>query len=157
VKLQDGTQPARSVRWLLALGLILCWLNGLAGCLSSAPTVNIAKEAGLARAAQLEIAERVSDPSTHYVPRLTITDPTILSQLTAALDSAAPKEPLAECLSQYHLSFALATGEVQVLEYYCEGGASFLRGDQAFWAGEQAKPPAKFDDLMTHLLQGSSN
>jgi hypothetical protein len=140
--------------WLL--GSFLVMAAGMAGCLTSR-TINIAKEAGLAQITRLEIAELVREPSTHYVSRLTVAEPATLAQISAALDRAAPLGPLAECLSQYQLSFTPAAGEVQVLQYSCEGGESFLRGAQGFWRGQQARPPAEFDELMHRLLQGAAN
>ena len=70
---------------------------------------------------------------------LTVSDPSVLGRLTAALDADLPLGPLVDCLARYRLSFVLATGEVQVLDYYCEGGTSFLRGEQAFWSGQQVQ------------------
>jgi len=140
---------------LLAIGLLLIWATGIGGCVSSRRTINVSKQAGLAQVSRLEIAELVLEPNTHYEHRLTVTDSSVLGRLAAALDADLPLGPLAECLAQYRLSFALATGEVQVLDYYCKDGTSFLRGAQAFWSGQQVQPPAEFDAAMSDLLKTS--
>jgi hypothetical protein len=137
---------------LLALGLLLSCAIGVCGCASSPRTVNVSEQARLAQASRLEIAELVAGPELHYVHRLTVTDPSVLSRLNVALGADLPLGPLAECLAQYRLSFVLATGEMQPLDYYCEGGTSFLRGTQAFWSGQQVQPPAEFDAVLSNLL-----
>lgn len=142
---------------LLVLGLLLIWAIGIGGCVSSRRTINVSKQAGLAQVSRLEIAELVTEPQAHYEPRLTVSDPAVLSRLTVALDTDLPLGPLAECLAQYRLSFTLATGEVRALDYYCKDGTSFLRGAQAFWSGQQVQPPAEFDAAVSNLLQTPLN
>jgi hypothetical protein len=138
---------------VLALGLLLIGAMAVAGCVSGGRTVNVSKQAGLAQVSQMEIAELVIEPRADYEHRLTVTDPSILNRLTTALDADLPLGPLAECMAKYRLSFALATGEEQAFDYYCEGGASFLRGAQAFWSEQQVQPPADFDAAMSELLK----
>jgi len=141
----------------LAVGLLVICGIGLGGCVSSGRTVNVSQEAGLAQVSRLEISELVIEPDMHYEPRLTVTDPSALSHLAVALDTDLPLGPLAECLAQYHLRFAFATGGAQELDYYCKDGASFLRGAQPFWSEQQVQPPAEFDAAMGDLLQTPLN
>ena len=157
MKCQSETGRLLPLAGRLALGLLLIWSIGIAGCVPSRRTINVSKQASLAQISQLEIAELVIEPQTHYEHRLTVTDPSVLSRLTDALDADLPLGPMAECLAQYRLSFALATGAVQELDYYCEGGTSFLRGAQAFWSEQQVQPPAEFDSTMSDLLNTPLN
>lgn len=142
---------------LLILGLLLMGALASSGCVSSPRTVNVSERAGLAQASQLEIAELVIEPQAHYEHRLTVTDPSALRQLNAALDADLRLGPLVDCLAKYRLSFVLAGGEVQTLDYYCASGESFLTGAQAFWSGQLVKPPAEFDAAVSSLLQTLSN
>jgi len=133
---------------LLALGSLLA----AAGCQGTAGQVNVVRAANLTQATQLTIAEQVSPGQTNYAPRLTVADEPTIRQLVSLLDRGLSLGPIARCLWQFRLRFSLATGGAQEFEYFCEGGASFLRGDQAFWQGQQVTPPAQFDDLLRGLL-----
>lgn len=101
----------------------------------------------------MEIAELATEPQAHYEPRLTISDPSVLGRLAAALDTDLPLSPLLDCPAEYRLSLVLQTGEVQELSYYCLEGPSFLHGAQAFWSGQGVQPPAEFDAAMSDLLE----
>jgi hypothetical protein len=138
---------------VLALGFLLGWAITAGGCVSVPRTVNVSEQAGLAEATRLEIAESVTEPQAGYEQRLIVTDPTVLSRLDAALDADLPLGPPVDCLAQYRLRFVLTTGEAQVLDYFCQGGESFLTGGQTFWSGQQVVPPAEFDAIMGDLLR----
>lgn len=153
MKREGGTYRRNPLTLLLAVGLIFGCVNGVGGCASLSRAINVTRQANLAQATQLEIAELVIEPQAHYEHRLTVSDPSVLGRLTVALDANLPLGPLAECLAQYRLSFALATGEVQTFDYYCKDGTSFLRGAQAFWSGQQVQPPAAFDAAMSDVLK----
>ncbi|MBM4460598.1 MAG: hypothetical protein FJ011_23035 [Chloroflexi bacterium] len=133
---------------LLALGSLLA----AAGCQGTAGQINVMAAADLSKATQLTIAEQVSPGQTNYAPRLTITNEPTIRQLVNLLDRGLSLGPNARCQGQFRLRFSLATGGMQEFEYFCESGASFLRGDQAFWQGQQVTPPAQFDDVIRGLL-----
>ncbi|MSP12521.1 MAG: hypothetical protein EXR62_06140 [Chloroflexi bacterium] len=144
-------------RVLIPLYLLVVGCTGPPGISGqSGGSLNVAQAANLAQTTQLEIAERAKAPQTGFTPRLTITDKPTISQLVAALDKNLPWGPLARCLGQFRLSFRLASGQVQEFEYFCEGaanpGASFLRGSQPFWQGQQVQPPAEFEQSIQRLL-----
>jgi hypothetical protein len=147
----DALVMTRAAR-LLALVLLLIGSCCASGCASLHPTLNVSEQAGLGQAQRLEIEELVSGPELRYVHRLTVSDPAVLRELSTALDADLALGPLVDCLARYRLSFVLATGEVQALDYYCDGGTSFLRGAQSFWSGQQAQPPAEFDAVLSNLL-----
>jgi hypothetical protein len=148
------SEPRRRIPWarLLALGLLLGWALAADGCRQARPTVNVSRQANLVQAAQLQIEQRVTGPQPRYVPLLAVDDPVVLSNLSTLLDVDLPLGPLADCLPRYRLNFVLTTGAVQVLDYYCDGQASFLHGQQDFWHGQQVQPPAAFDAAMRELL-----
>lgn len=149
------SEAGRLIPWagLLALGLLLIWSTAISGCVLSRRTINVGKQAGLAQVSRLEIAELVIEPEAHYEHRLTVTDPSVLRRLTAALDTDLPLVPLLDCPAEYRLTFVLATGEAQEFGYYCQEGPAFLYGTQAFWSGQQVEPPAEFDAAMSDLLK----
>ena len=153
VKREGGKPRWHALTLLSAVGLILGCASGVVGCALSSRTINVARRANLAQATKLDITELVIQPQVHYEHRLSVSDPSVLRRLAVALDTNLPLGPLAECLAQYRLSFTLATGEVQVLDYYCEGGTSFLRGAQSFWSRQQVQPPAEFDAVVSNLLR----
>jgi hypothetical protein len=127
--------------------------TSISGCAPPSRTVNVSRQAGLAEASRLEIAELASEPEGHYEPRLTISDPSVLGRLAAALDTNLPLLPLLDCPAEYRLSFGLRTGEVQEFNYYCLEGPSFLHGAQGFWSGQGVQPPDQFDAAMSDLLK----
>jgi hypothetical protein len=135
------------------LGLLLIGLTGIDGCAPLRRTVNVSEQANLAQVSRLEIGELAVEPEMHYEHRLTVTDPSILRRLTAALDADLPLVPLLDCPAEYRLSFMLATDEMQEMGYYCKEGPSFLNGAQDFWSGRQVEPPAEFDAAMSDLLE----
>ena len=138
---------------VLAFGLLLILTTGVGGCVPLRRTVNVSEQAGLAKVSRLDIAELVLEPQAHYEQRLTVTDPSVLSRLTMALDTDLPLVPLLDCPAEYRLSFVLAAGEVHEFGYYCEEWPSYLNGNQAFWSGQQVQPPAEFDAAMSELLE----
>jgi serpin B len=153
---------------ILALVLILSapFLSGCgpaAGPAAAAP-INVVEQARLEQTVAIEIWARTSmvggetdTPKDEYTPRLEITDPSVIEQIVAALDVDLEPGPLAECTSAYQLRFRLADDTVQEFAYSCEtGGASFLRGEQAFWNGQQITPPARFDHLIQEQLASTA-
>jgi len=153
MKRRSETSRLIQLAGVLGLGLLLILAIAVGGCVSSRRTINVSKQAGLDQVSRLEISELVIEPEGHYEHRLTVTDPSVLSRLTVALDSDLPLVPLLDCPAEYRLTFVLATGEAQELGYYCQEGPSFLHGTQAFWSGQQVQPPAEFDAAMSDLLK----
>ena len=119
------------------------------------PRVNLAKEMGLSVITKVEVVEfdLASDSATRgqYIDRLTITEPQVLNEIVTALDTDLRVAPKVACIPEYQLLFHLADGTVQELEYSC-GGATFLRGKQDLWQGEDFFPPEQFDALIQAQL-----
>jgi hypothetical protein len=138
--------------WLALALLVAGGLTGLAGCHPGFDGINIAREANLAATTAVEISEQANKPGMDRLRQGTITDPATIAQLVKALDRRLPLGPLAECLPRYRLRFRLADGRAEDLDYFCEGGASFLRGSQSFWKQQEIQPPAEFDELMQRVV-----
>jgi len=86
-----------------------------------------------------------------YVQLLTITDTQILDQFLDALDVNLQVALKVACIPEYELYFHLQDGTVQEFGYSCHG-ASFIRGEQGFWEGEDYDPPERFDTLLQEQL-----
>ena len=84
-------------------------------------------------------------------PWMTITDPQMLDELLDALDTNLQVTLKLACIPEYELHFHLRDGTVQTFGYSCHG-ASFIRGEQGFWAGEDYAPPEQFDALIKEQL-----
>ena len=139
-------------RW--ALGLVVAsGLVVLTGCGGGQGGLNVARVAKLSGAVRLEILERDESSLTSYASRGDVADQAAIQRAVALLDKPLPLGPRARCLGQYLLRFHLADGKVQEFEYFCQGGASFLRGDQSFWQGMEIEPPAGFDQAIRALLK----
>jgi hypothetical protein len=120
----------------------------LAACQVGIGGINVVQEANLAATTAVEVSEQANKPGMDRLRQGAITDPATIEQIVKALDRRLPPGPLAECIPQYRLRFRLADGRAEDLYYFCEGGASFLRGNQPFWKEQQIRPPAEFDELM---------
>ncbi len=119
------------------------------------PRVNLVEEMGLSGIMKVKVVEfdLASDSATRgqYIDRLTLTEPQLLNEIVTALDTDLRVAPKVACIPEYQLHFHLADGTVQELEYSC-GGATFLRGKQDFWQGEDFFPPEQFDALIQAQL-----
>jgi len=118
-------------------------------------TVNLMRAAGLEQTSSLEVLELDLDSdsltSGEYVERVVISDPQLLDQVLAALDTDLQATPIVACIPEYTLRFRSADGGIQEFSYSC-GGASFLRGGQEFLRGKDFSPPEQFDALLRAQL-----
>jgi hypothetical protein len=117
--------------------------------------VNPVEEADLSGTSQIEILELDldSNSATHgeYVVRMTVDGPELVDQMVAALDRDLAVAPKLACIPEYALRFQKEDGSVEEFGYSC-GGASFLRGEQAFWQGQDFFPAEAFDALVGEQL-----
>lgn len=132
---------------MIAGGVVL-----LAACQASLSGINVVREAGLASTVAVEISEQANKPGMDRLRQGTITDPATIEQMVKALDRRLPLGPLMECVPQFRLRFRLVDGRVEDLDYFCESGASFLRGSQPFWKHQEIQPPVEFDELMQRVV-----
>ena len=124
----------------------------LGACQAGPGGLNVARVANLAATTAIEISEQANKPGMEPPRQSAITDPATIQQLVKALDRRLPLGPLAQCLPGYRLRFRLADGRAEDFDYFCEGGASFLRGSQPFWKQQEIRPPAEFDELMRGVI-----
>jgi putative hemolysin len=114
------------------------------------PGINVVALAGLATTIQIEILE-LDASSGAYVHRAVVGQPPSVAQAVGALDVNLEPIPRARRPAQYVLRFVLRDGSAQELGYTAEQ-ASFLRGDQDFWQGQDVEPPTQFDALIQEWL-----
>lgn len=124
----------------------------LTTCSPALGSVNVVREAGLASTVAVEIKEQANKPGMARPRERTITDPATIEQLVNVLDQRLPLGPLAQCLPDYRLRFRLVDGRAEEFDYFCSGGASFLRGSQPFWKQREIRPPPEFDELMRRVV-----
>jgi hypothetical protein len=116
--------------------------------------INPVEQADLRDTVKIEVM--VFDPDTTettspYVQLLAITDTQVLDQFLDALDTDLRVALKVQCIPEYELHFHLQDGTVQEFGYSCYG-ASFIRGKQDFWQGEDYVPPEQFDTLLQEQL-----
>jgi hypothetical protein len=116
--------------------------------------INPVEQANLRDTVRIEVM--VFDPdraetTSPYVQLLAITDAQILAQLLDALDTDLQVALKVECIPEYELHFHLQDGTVEEFGYSCYG-ASFIRGKQTFWQGEDYVPAERFDTLLQEQL-----
>lgn len=147
--------PCQTIsRCWAALALVLIvFLTGCRAATGATPAnglVNVVQAAGLDQTTQLEIMQIA--PTGQASAGRVLTEAASIQPFIAALNQELPLRPRSRCLGQYRLRFHLTNGQIQEFEYYCQGDASFLRGDQAFWAGQEIESPAEFDRLVKRWL-----
>ena len=115
------------------------------------PGINVAALAGLTDTVQIEVLELDADSNT-YAYRAAIGKPyLVVTQIVGALNTNLELMPRARRPAQYVLRFLLREGTVQEFGY-TPGDASFLRGDQEFWQGQDVRPSDRFGELIQAQL-----
>jgi len=151
-------QEMKSRMLVVALVLVLGILSTNACAPTQGKRINPVERAGLRETVKIEVMQMQWDTwrvegESPYAHRLTITDTQVLDQLLDAMDtsfqSLAPIK--IECIPEYELHFYLQDGTVQEFGYSCDG-ATFIRGEQNFWEGEDFEPPQPFDALIEAQL-----
>jgi hypothetical protein len=149
----EMSKPGEVRRGWTILGLLMTSTVMLvAACQTGLGGVNVVREAGLASTVAVEIHEQANKPGMDRLRQGVITDPAMIGQMVKALDQRLPLGPLAQCPPDYRLRFRLADGGAEDFDYFCQGGASFLRGSQPFWRQREIQPPAEFDELMQRVV-----
>ena len=110
--------------------------------------INVTRQAGLGQTVQIDIVKL-----DEAAPAVSITDPQVIIQIVAALDTDLAMTPKTFCAPLYTLRFLLADRSVQEFGYNCGDGApDFLRGEQDFFQGQDFATPAEFDALIQAQL-----
>ena len=117
---------------------------------SASDTINIVELADLHNTVGIEIC-RLDCAS--YTPLFTLGNPEQIANLIDALDTDMPLKPQARCPATYQLRFIQSDGQHYDFGYTCQMMTpTFLRGNQAFWQGQDAVAPDAFNELMLPLI-----
>jgi hypothetical protein len=138
----------------VSLILVLGTLIMSACALTQGERINPVEQASLRDTVKIEVMAFDPDRAegtSPYVQLLTITDTQILDQLLDALDADLQVTLKVQCIPEYELHFHLQDGTVQEFGYSCHG-ATFIRGEQGFWEGEDYDPPERFETLLQEQL-----
>ena len=137
-----------------SLFLVLGILTMSACAVTQGERINPVEQASLRDTVKIEV--KAFDPegtegASPYAQLLAITNAQTLDQLLDALDTDLQVALKVECIPEYELHFHLQDGSVQKFGYSCHG-ASFIRGKQDFWQGEDHVPAERFDTLLQEQL-----
>ena len=151
----------------LFIPLVLLWLVGCTPTPASSPssdgvttanrsdpatTINLAQAANLATATQIEI-RTWEEESGAYQPTTTITDPTVITTLTAPLDQELPLQPALFCTAQYELIFQVAEGKTLTFHFACAGEeGAYLQEGETPLQDRSIEAPAAFHELLTQQM-----
>ena len=138
----------------MSLFLILGTLIVSACAVTRGERINPVEQANLRDTVKIEVMEFDPDSAetaSPYVQLLSITDTQTLDQFLDALDTNLQVALKVGCIPEYELHFHLQDGTVQAFGYSCYG-ATFIRGEQNFWEGEDFEPPQPFDVLIEAQL-----
>ena len=129
-------------------------LAACAGTLGSeAGTINVVQAAGLEDTESIELVS-LPEPGSEGKPELvgSIDDQTEVHAMMQSLDRDLPLEPGVLCVEHYKLRFVQPDGSAVEMGYRCDPETVFLRGDQAFWNGQQIHPPPEFREQVQRNL-----
>jgi len=125
-------------------------------------SINVAEEARLASAVEIEISQvhissssedgiGVAQVSVEHLLR--IPDANTLGELVAILDTTLDLVPQIQCVPEYQLRFKLSDGTLYDLSFGCgREGSPVMRGTQRFWRGMDVVPPAMFSALLEEQM-----
>ncbi|MFC1935715.1 hypothetical protein ACFLX9_03010, partial [Chloroflexota bacterium] len=99
--------------------------------------INIAKLAGLAGAAHIELYE-LTPSGPGYLLRTTITAPDTVDRIIEALDAPVALTGRVRCPSQDHAHFVHPGGSRAIVGLACGDQPEFIRGGQEFWQNQDA-------------------
>lgn len=117
--------------------------------------VNVVALTGLAEAEAIHILERAPEgDGQDYVERSVIDDAATVEAIVAALAGERELLPPADCHAHYELRFSLPGGSEVVLGHSCAAdGGGFVRGEAAFFEGQDAAVPPEFDRLLLEAIR----
>ena len=107
-------------------------------------TINIARAAGLEKAASLEITRRSPEGDIRVIAE--VSDQDEIARFVQVLDLEVALEPRSPCEPLGEIKFNLPDRVVD-LGFFC-GESTVLRGEQAFFTGRDARVPPQLGDLV---------
>jgi hypothetical protein len=117
-------------------------------------SVNPVEQANLRDTVRIEVLEFDTDGSDGVFPYaqiLDITERKLINQLLDSMDTHFKATLKVACIPEYELHFHLQDGTIHGFGYSCHG-ASFIRGDQDFWRGEDYALPDQFKTLLQEQI-----
>jgi putative hemolysin len=94
---------------------------------------------------------------TTIQPLADIRDPATVAEIVASLNAELPLGPRARCIANVVLVFYRADGSTYNMGCGCElENATFLRGDEPYWQGQDAIAPPGFHELIQSAVELNS-
>ncbi len=110
-----------------------------------ANSINIVELAGLRSTTEIEMRRR--DATGEYALKSTVTDPAEIKAIVDALDAPVLPGVADTCRAVFQVVFVTPDGN-QTIGTICGGNSRLIRGDQAFWAGQDANAPSEFSSVI---------
>ncbi len=107
--------------------------------------INIYGLAELSATTKIEFRRRVS--TGEFELKSTVTDPDKIKAVADTLDLFISTGPAARCTEVFRVIFFTPSGE-QTIGTICGGNSRLIRGDQAFWAGQDGEAPSEFGTII---------
>lgn len=107
--------------------------------------INVVELADLRSATSIEMRRRVG--SGEFVLKATVTDPEQIDAILDTLDVPVLPGPAASCTEVFRLVFVTPSGN-QTIGTICGGNSRLVRGDQSFWADQDAEAPDEFSAII---------
>ncbi len=108
-------------------------------------TINIVSLADLRSTTSIEMRRR--DSTGAFALKNTVTEPAEIEAIVDTLDVPLLPGPAASCTEVFRLVFITPGGD-QTIGTICGGNSRLVRGDQSFWAGQDAEAPSEFGSII---------
>lgn len=119
-----------------------------------ANSVNVVELADLRSTTEIEMRRR--DATGDFVLKATVTEQSEIDAIVDTLDVLVHPSPEASCTEVFRVVFKTSSGE-QVIGTICGGNSRLIRGDQAFWEGQDANAPREFSDIIGPYFSNDPN
>lgn len=116
-----------------------------------ASAVNIVELAGLRTATKIEMSRLTA--TGEYDLKATITVASEITSIVDTIDLLMLPGPAEDCQPSFQLVFFTPSGD-QTIQTICRGNVQLIRGDQAFWAGQDALAPTEFGSVIGPYFSG---
>lgn len=117
--------------------------------LSSTPSLNLVEVANLTDITSIVV---LSLPAgSNPVEFVRVDDPPRIAITLDALAGETHLTDRSDCITLFRIDFVSDSGTVSFL-YACPGAGETIRGDQAFWDGQDGIAPAQFQEIINEAL-----
>lgn len=108
-------------------------------------TMNIVSRGDLRSTTLIEMRRR--DGTGQFALKSTVTESSEIKAIVDALDVPVLLGPAASCIEVFRLVFVTSSGN-HTIGTICGGNSRLIRGDQEFWAGQDANAPVEFGAII---------